>query len=129
MQNHKIITLTLALLVTLATPAQAQAPKLSKSELVLAQAVKNPKAYAKLALYKKGHSKKQWSCLAQLWGKESAWNHLADNPKSSAFGIAQMLNETSKSPIVQINKGLRYIEHRYKTPCNAWNFWRKNYWY
>jgi uncharacterized protein YigE (DUF2233 family) len=129
MQNHKIITLTLALLVTLATPAQAQAPKLSKSELVLAQAVKNPKAYAKLELYKKGHSKKQWSCLAQLWGKESAWNHLADNPTSSAFGIAQMLNETSKSPIVQINKGLRYIEHRYKTPCNAWNFWRKNYWY
>jgi len=68
-------------------------------------------------------------CLNQLWGKESAWNPLADNPHSTAFGIAQMLNEDSKDPVEQISNGLRYIEHRYKTPCNAWSHWKRNNYY
>jgi hypothetical protein len=54
-----------------------------------------------------------------LWGKESAWNPKADNPNSTAFGIAQMLGEDSTNPYVQISNGLRYIEHRYSNPCAA----------
>jgi hypothetical protein len=72
---------------------------------------------------------KQMSCLRKLWGKESAWNPEADNPTSTAYGIAQMLNETSRDGYEQIRNGLRYIQHRYENPCNAWEFWLENKWY
>jgi hypothetical protein len=84
---------------------------------------------AKIARLEYGWTKKQHSCLNQLWGKESAWNPSADNPKSTAFGIAQMLNEKSKDPVQQIRNGLRYISVRYESPCNAWSFWQKRYYY
>lgn len=129
MPKRKITTCALVMVLGVTIPAQAEAPQLSKAKQNFIKAINNPKEYAQLALYKKGHTQKQWACLARLWGKESAWNRLADNPTSSAFGIAQMLGETSKNPVVQINNGLRYIEHRYKTPCNAWRFWRENFWY
>lgn len=70
--------------------------------------------------------KSEVKCLNQLWGKESAWNPQADNPHSTAYGIAQMLNEKSPNPVTQISNGLVYIEHRYKKPCNAWAFWKRN---
>jgi hypothetical protein len=76
-----------------------------------------------------GWDKQEAKCLNILWGKESAWNHKADNPNSTALGIAQMLGEDSKDPTEQIRNGLRYIEHRYENPCNAWEFWKRNYWY
>jgi hypothetical protein len=39
------------------------------------------------------------------------------------------LGEKSTDPTKQIRNGLRYIEHRYENPCNAWEFWKRNYWY
>lgn len=72
----------------------------------------------------------EWSALKKLWGKESAWNHKADNPKSSAYGIAQILNTRPGTPApVQIDKGLSYIKHRYDKPSIAWSHWRKHGWY
>jgi hypothetical protein len=76
-----------------------------------------------------GWDKQEAKCLNILWGKESAWNHKADNPNSTAYGIAQMLGEDSTNPYVQISNGLRYIEHRYSNPCAAWDFWKRNNWY
>jgi hypothetical protein len=88
------------------------------------------KDYAyKTGLTTYGWNKQQSKCLNQLWGKESNWNPLSDNPDSTAFGIAQMLGEDSTDPTEQIRNGLRYIEHRYENPCNAWEFWKRNYWY
>lgn len=84
---------------------------------------------ADLSLEEYGWGDKQMKCLRELWGKESAWNPQADNPNSTAFGIAQMLGETSTNPLVQIRNGLRYIQHRYESPCNAWAFWLVNRWY
>lgn len=72
---------------------------------------------------------KQWSCLSKLWGKESAWNHLADNPHSTAFGIPQILGLTTTNPIKQIDLGIKYIKHRYDTPCKAWKHHKKKGWY
>jgi tRNA(Met) C34 N-acetyltransferase TmcA len=73
---------------------------------------------------------RQWSALAKLWGKESAWNYKAKNPHSSAYGIAQVLNTPRNSTIeYQVNKGLKYIAHRYGTPERAWAFWQRNGWY
>lgn len=71
----------------------------------------------------------QMKCLRALWGKESAWNPEADNPISTAYGIAQLLGETSEDGYEQIRNGLRYINHRYENPCHAWEFWQENKWY
>ena len=62
---------------------------------------------------------KQWACIDYIFTKEARYDHLADNKKSSAFGIGQVLGETSKDPTVQILRAYRYITHRYGTPCRA----------
>ena len=67
----------------LASPAEAQAPKLSKMELLQHMAYTTPKRYAQEALKNYRWNAKQYTCLTKLWGKESAWNHLADNPKNN----------------------------------------------
>jgi hypothetical protein len=72
----------------------------------------------------------EWRSLLKLWGKESAWNHHADNPDSTAYGIAQVLNTKPGTPApLQIEKGLEYIHHRYGKPSIAWAHWRKHGWY
>ena len=72
----------------------------------------------------------EWRALLKLWGKESAWSHTADNPDSSAYGIAQVLNTKAGTPApLQIEKGLSYISHRYDRPSVAWAHWRKHGWY
>lgn len=72
----------------------------------------------------------EWRALLKLWGKESAWNHNADNPESTAYGIAQVLNTRQGTPApLQIEKGLAYIAHRYDRPSAAWSHWRKHGWY
>lgn len=105
--------------------------KLSAESVVLA----SPKLYAKS--YARGKVNKmfskpnrEWKALAKLWGKESAWNWKAKNPHSSAYGIAQVLRTPLDSTIeYQINRGLKYIVHRYDTPQKAWAFWQRNGWY
>lgn len=90
------------------------------------------KAYAKLqmAYHYPEWNLSEYKALLKLWGKESAWNHLADNPHSSAFGIPQMLGLDPKTPApAQIEQGLAYISHRYDKPSVAWAHWRKHNWY
>lgn len=68
--------------------------------------------------------------LMKLWGKESAWNHRAQNPTSSAFGVPQLLKLNPNTPAPrQIERGLEYIQHRYEKPSVAWSHWRSNGWY
>ena len=62
---------------------------------------------------------KQYRCLVLLWHKESKWSATANNPKSSAYGIPQLLKMTERDPYKQILLGLKYIKHRHKTPCLA----------
>ena len=72
----------------------------------------------------------EWSALSKLWGKESAWDHTAKNPHSSAFGVAQVLKTDPETPAPrQVAKGLEYIVHRYDLPSVAWAHWRKHGWY
>jgi hypothetical protein len=65
----------------------------------------------KLYAHMKVLDDKQYRCLVTLWRKESNWNPLADNPKSSAFGIPQLLKMTETNPFKQIDLGLKYIHH------------------
>jgi resuscitation-promoting factor RpfB len=72
----------------------------------------------------------QWPCLRKLWQRESGWNPKADNPRSSAYGIPQMLRMKPGTPWrTQITRGLGYIDHRYGTPCAAWAHFGRKGWY
>jgi len=64
-------------------------------------------------------SDKQYRCLVELWDRESHWNFKANNPKSSAYGIPQLLKMTTTNPYRQIELGLKYITKRYGTSCVA----------
>ena len=80
----------------------------------------------------------QFSCLNQLWTKESNWNYKARNKVSGAHGIPQALPATKMeivgtdwrtNPVTQITWGLKYIEERYDTPCKAWSKFKRSRWY
>jgi hypothetical protein len=92
-----------------------------------------PKEYA-LKLVKAEWSVGQFECLAKLWGKESAWNPRAFNPIKvnglNAGGIPQILGLDPAMPHTeQIDRGIKYIKHRYSNPCRAWEFWQRKGWY
>jgi len=89
----------------------------------------NSKAYARDQL--SAWQEEQWSCLSNLWGKESAWNPKAYNSVrvmgKNAGGIPQLLGLDPDTPAPrQIERGLAYIYYRYDTPCNAWAFFKKH---
>lgn len=75
-------------------------------------------------------SHREWNALYDLWMRESKWDYTADNPKSTAFGIPQILDmPTDTSVYDQIQLGIKYIKHRYGTPTNALAFHNRNNWY
>ena len=96
-----------------------------------AKAVNTPRDKENYMLY--AHMKllnaKQYRCLELLWNRESRWDPRADNPKSSAFGIPQMLKMKELDPFKQIDLGLKYISHKHRTPCKAWAFHQAKGWY
>ena len=75
----------------------------------------NYKLYAHIKLL----NAKQYRCLEILWNIESRWDPRADNPKSSAYGIPQLLKMKELDPFKQIDLGLKYISARHSTPCKA----------
>jgi hypothetical protein len=83
--------------------------------------VNNYKLYAHIKL----KDAKEYRCLELLWMRESRWDPRANNPKSSAYGIPQLLKLKVLDPYLQIDLGLKYIAHRYKTPCIAYAHHRK----
>ena len=62
---------------------------------------------------------KQYRCVVKLWRAESNWSPVADNKRSTAYGIPQLLKMTERNPYKQIDLGLKYIDHRYGSPCKA----------
>jgi hypothetical protein len=90
------------------------------------------KSYAKAVISAQYETwgRAEYKALLKLWGKESAWDHTADNPKSTAYGIPQLLGLAVGTPAPeQIARGLAYIQHRYGKPSVAWAHWRKHGWY
>jgi hypothetical protein len=86
-----------------------------------------PKQYAYYSL----GDIKQYKCISTLYGKESAWNYKAYNKSSGATGIPQGKSVwlLTATPIQQVEWGLRYIKHRYSTPCRALDHWSKYGWH
>lgn len=96
--------------------------------------------------FSKFDNDKEFTCLVNMWHKESGWNHKAANPVSSARGIPQAMmywhfgknnwNNPSNAkaqkylndPATQIRWGLNYIisdpVNGYGSPCEAWTAWQ-----
>jgi hypothetical protein len=80
----------------------------------------------------------QFQCFSNIVDHESSWNYRAVNASSGAYGLFQALPGSKMSsvgadwqtnPATQIKWGLNYMDSRYGSPCDAWNFWQANHWY
>jgi hypothetical protein len=77
-----------------------------------------------------------WSDWVSLWNQESGWSGTAQNPTSTAYGIAQFLDTTwepygpkTSDVSLQIKYGIEYIADRYGSPVMAWAHEESNNWY
>ena len=85
--------------------------------------------FKQYAFIKLNNDFKEFYCLDELWFRESRWDYKAKNKRSSAYGIPQLLGLKETNPFKQIDKGLKYIEHRYDKPCYALAFHNRKGWY
>ena len=108
------------------TPAQAQIHHQVRQEVKARQVIQmTPKQYALDIIRKKGWGLSGYKCLINIGESESHWNPKAKNPRSTAFGIGQLLTETSHDPATQVRNFIHYLEYRYpsKNPaCTGWRF-------
>ena len=89
-----------------------------------------PKDFIRMSL-----DQREASCLIKLYGKESAFNPYAIgnlDGKYHTYGIPQIKNAiiADKTPIQQVQYGLKYIDHRYQgDTCKAWSHWLRVGWH
>lgn len=88
------------------------------------------KSYAHNRMKQVGWNNYEWKSLLTLWMRESKWDYTADNPRSTAFGIAQILDYPHNASITkQVDDGIKYIKHRYGTPSRALAHHFRTGWY
>jgi hypothetical protein len=98
-------------------------------------ALDKPKEYKvntlkQITFHKMDYNFEQFYCVDELIHLESRWNYKAKNPKSSAFGLFQILKSTEKDPIKQIDLGLKYLDRRYDgCACRALAHHKAKGWY
>ncbi|MEU1181643.1 transglycosylase SLT domain-containing protein [Streptomyces sp. NPDC005820] len=77
----------------------------------------------------------QFQCFSNIVNHESTWNYRAVNPTSGAYGLVQAYPGSKMSsagadwqtnPATQIKWGLNYMNERYGSPCDAWDYWQAN---
>lgn len=125
-----ILSIILAFVLGFASsfPLNEATNRFDKDDIEKSWTVEDSKAYALDQLLDWHY--REYRCLTQLWGKESGWRPEAFNKikvmGKNAGGIPQLLGLDPKTPATQqIDRGLKYIYHRYDTPCNAWAFFQK----
>lgn len=88
-----------------------------------------PREMAKAMVAQHGWGDAEFTCLDELWTRESGWDVHNENGGSGAYGIPQSLpgrkmaafgSDWRDNPVTQIKWGLWYIADRYETPCGAW---------
>ena len=83
-----------------------------------------------ITFHKMNYNFEQFYCVDELIHLESRWNHKAKNPRSSAYGLFQILKSTEKDPVKQIDLGLRYLDRRYDgCACRALAHHKAKGWY
>lgn len=136
-----------------AAATQAEADRLAQEQAAAARASRSrsvapapapavalsgdPRAIAQAMLNARGQGS-QFSCLDQLWNRESGWSITASNASSGAYGIPQSLpgskmasagSDWQTNAATQITWGLSYIAGRYGSPCAAWGHSQSVGWY
>ena len=90
-----------------------------------------PKMYLRVQL-----TMKNYKCATALIGKESAWNHRADNG-SGHYCYIQLANTKYKNldPYTQLDWANRYTSHRYGLTkhgqpnwCKSYKHWKRYRW-
>ncbi|MFB7330981.1 transglycosylase SLT domain-containing protein [Streptomyces adustus] len=80
----------------------------------------------------------QYAAFNKIVTHESGWNHTATNSSSGAYGLVQALpgskmasagSDWKTNPATQIKWGLDYMNSRYGSPVQAWDFWQTHHWY
>ncbi len=114
---------------------QNNSPRINLNTPERLEACKSAKLYTKQLLVQKhgeAEGEKQFECQDNLWDHESKWSAWAINtdPNSGAYGLAQILPGSHGTPVKvgdwkgQVVWGMDYVWGRYKTSCNAWEFWQ-----
>jgi hypothetical protein len=128
-----LVTVSLVLLFThVQTPSLSsiQIPEIKARTKATMEEKRENKALTVSYARALGYSKRQITCLVTLWTGESRFDHLADNKRSTAYGIAQLLREKSSNPELQILHGIRYIGARYSgDSCRALRHHQRRNWY
>ena len=118
--------------------AAAAVARAKTRQRLVDRAQTDPKSVAELLALDHGWGAGQFSCLDNLWTKESGWRWNASNGSSGAYGIPQSLpgskmssagSDWATNPVTQIKWGLGYIAGRYGTPCGAWSQSQAVNWY
>jgi hypothetical protein len=80
----------------------------------------------------------EWTCLDELWTRESGWRMVWNYQGSGAYGIPQALPASKMAsagadymtnPATQVHWGLEYIRDTYGSPCGAWSHEEAVSWY
>ena len=73
----------------------------------------------------------QTECLFRIAIKESNIRYNAINRSSGAYGAWQFMSKSvrGKTPHEQVLLAIDYANYRYGSPCKAWAFWQRNYWW
>ncbi len=120
-----------------AAAAQAAASSQPSAPPAPATPTGSPQHIAMSMLSSYGWSSSQFTCLDDLWTRESGWNPTAANA-SGAYGIPQALpgskmasagSDWETNPATQIKWGLGYIKGLYGSPCGAWSHSEATGWY
>lgn len=116
------------------TPTPEREPRASRSAPRATPTPKpskpsSPRDYARSKV-----SAGQWSCLDELWRRESSWSATAVGPLNDdgryPVGIPQLKGlKPTDGALYQVDRGLAYIEHRYGTPCAALAHSNRKGWY
>src|SRR6476659_5502107 len=117
--------------------AEQAAAAAAQAQAQAAAAAAPSGSFQDYARSKLGGDSSQFSCIENLWGKESGWNPNAQNPGSTAYGIPQFLDSTWASTGIaktsngyrQIDAGLIYLDQRYGSPCGGWAHSQADGWY
>lgn len=115
--------------------ANAEAPKMPVDvpQEIVGDSVKTY-AYRRVESNFKPHN---WVYFDKIIKVESEWRCNAQNPKTTAYGLGQLLDSTwinightkSSDCYDQVEATITYIEKTYGTPERAWNFWKQHTWY
>jgi len=117
--------------------APASSAASTSTAVAAAPASGSPQDIARAMLQAQGMGDDQFTCLVNLWNRESHWNVHAAN-KSGAYGIPQALPgskmasagpDWQNNATTQITWGINYIKGRYGTPCAAWAHSQSTGWY